>query len=550
MMSNMRRGIPSLMKEGTKQLSGLEQVVMRNIEACKQLADITRTSYGPTGMNKMIINHLEKLFVTSDASTILRESEIAHPAAKMVVLACQMQQAEIGDGANYVICLAGQLLQEAEDLIKMGLHPSDIIAGYSKAVVKAQEIMESLSVMEIDKTQMRDVNTLAKAINSSIASKQYGVENILSPIIAEACLTVLPKNVYNFNVDNVRVAKVLGSTLDKSEVVKGMIIGYPPMGVIEKVKDANIAVFTCSLQAAESETKGTVLIQNAKELMDFSVGEEKEIELLIQSVKDSGVNVVVTGGSVDDMAKHFLDKAGIMIIKISSKFELRRLCRAVKANALVALGPVRKEDMGYCTSVGVRQMGNARVTIFNQDKMDDTSVATVLLRASTHNVLNDVNRAVDDGVNVVKAMGKFQPAKFLPGAGASDIEIARQLAAWGEKTSGLEQYSIAKFAKAFEVIPRALAENAGHDALNLISQLYASHEKGNTSVGVNVVDGQLQDAAASNIYDLHATKSTALRLATDAVITILRVDQIITAKQAGGPRTNRPQEGHWDDTDM
>jgi len=549
MMGNMRRGIPSLMKEGTKQLSGLEQVVLRNIEACKQLADITRTSYGPTGMNKMIINHLEKLFVTSDCATILKESEIAHPAAKMVVLASQMQEGEIGDGSNYLICLAGALLAEAEDLVKMGLHPSEIIAGYTKAGAKAQEILDELSVFEINKQEMRDVKKLTQAINSSVASKQYGCEQLLSPLIAEACLTVLPKSTANFNVDNVRVAKILGGNLEQSEVIKGLVVGRDTVGYVKKVENANVAVFTCSLQAAEAETKGTVRIENAQELMDFSQGEEKEIENLIKGIKDSGVNVIVTGGSVDDMALHFIEKHGMMCIKLSSKFELRRLCKAVRANALVALGPVRKEDQGFCSKVHVRELGSSRITVFAQDKMDDTSVATILLRAATNNVLNDVERAVDDGVNVVKAMGKFQPAKFLAGAGASDIELGRRLAAWGEKTAGLEQYSIAKFAKAFECIPRALAENAGHDALDLISQLYASHEKGNHSVGVNVVDGSLLDATAANIFDLHATKAAALRLATDAVVTILRVDQIITAKQAGGPRV--PKGGpHWDDTDM
>lgn len=550
MMNNMRRGVPSLMKEGTKQYSGLEQVVMKNIEACKLLADITRTSYGPTGMNKMIINHLEKLFVTSDCATILRESEIQHPAAKLVQLASQMQEEEIGDGSNYVICLCGALLQEAEDLVRMGLHPSEIISGYQKAGVKALEIMETLSIFEINKQEMRDVNKLAQAIRSSVASKQFGCEDLLSPLIAEACLTVMPKNVYNFNVDNVRVGKVLGQSLKDSEVVKGMMFARDVVGEVKHVKNAQIAVFSCSLIAAEAETKGTTLITTAKELMDFSQGEEKEIEGLIKGVADSGVNVIVTGGSVDDMALHFIEKHGMMCMKLSSKFDLRRLCKATKANALVALGPVRKEDQGFCTSVDVKELGSHRITVFAQDQADDTSVATVLLRASTSNVLNDVERAIDDGVNVVKAMGKFQPAKFLAGAGASDIEIGRQLAAWGEKQTGLQQYAIAKFAKAFEVFPRALAENAGHDALNLTSQLLSAHEKGNVNVGVSAIDGKLMDANEANIYDLLATKASALRLATDAVLTILRVDQIITAKQAGGPRTKPGAQQHWDDTDM
>lgn len=537
------------MKEGTKQLSGLEQVVLRNIEACKQLADITRTSYGPTGMNKMIINHLGKLFVTSDCATILAESEIAHPAAKMIVLASQMQETEIGDGSNFLIVLAGALLAEAEDLVKMGLHPSEIIAGYTKAGAKAVEILDSLSAFEVSKAEMRDVKKLTAAIHSSVASKQYGCEDLLSPLIAEACLTVLPKNPAAFNVDNIRVGKSLGGSLDQSEVIKGMVIGRPLMSEIKSVKNAKIAVFQCSIQATESETKGTVMIKNAQELMDFSAGEEKEIEGLIKAIADSGVNVIITGGSVDDMALHFINKYKLMCLKISSKFDLRRLCRATKSNALVAIGPVRPEDQGYCSAVYDRELGLSHVTIFGQEKMDDTSVATVLLRASTNNVLNDVERAVEDGVNVVKAMGKFAPARFVAGAGATEIEIGRQLAAWGEKQSGLEQYSIAKFAKAFEAIPRALAENAGHDALDFISQLYAAHEKGDVNHGVDVTNGSTMDATEANIYDLLATKMSALRLATDAVITILRVDQIITAKQAGGPRTKGGQQ-HWDDTDM
>jgi len=545
MMKNMKRGVPNLFKEGTKSLSGLEAAVLRNIEACQQLADITRTSFGPNGMNKLVINHIEKIYVTSDCMTILKESEIMHPAAKMIILAASMQETEIGDGSNYVIALAGSLLTAAAELIKMGLHPSDIVAGYNNAGKKAIELLDELTVLEINSKQMHDASFLAKGIKSAIAAKQFGQEDLLAGLVAEACLTVMPKNVYNFNVDNVRVCKILGGSLNTSEVVQGVVIPYDTMGDLSEVVDAKIAVFTCSLGSPEGETKGTVLIHNAEELMNFSKSEETEVENMIKSVRDSGVNCIVTGGAIDDMALHFIEKYKIMCIKISSKFELRRLCRAVKARPQVSVQGVSAQDQGYCSKISVRELGARRVTVFSQDKKDDTAVATVLLRASTNNILEDVDRAIDDGVNVVKAMCKYAPAKFVAGAGASDIELARRLTAHAATTSSLDQYSIKAFAEALEVFPRTLAENAGHNAIDVLSDLYSSHEKGNVNAGVDVEDGSVKD---TGVLDLVIAKKQALKLTTDAVVTILRVDQIIQARRAGGPK--QPQGGqHWDDTD-
>lgn len=547
MIRNMKRGVPNLFKEGTKSLSGLEQAVLRNIEACQQLAEITRTSFGPNGMNKLIINHINKIFVTSDCMTILKESEIMHPAAKMVILAASMQETEIGDGSNYVIALAGSLLVEAAKLIKMGLHPSEIVSGYTKAGKKAIEILEELTVWECTSKMLTDEKILAKCITSAVAAKQFGQEAVLAPLIARACLTVMPKNTFNFNVDNVRVCKVLGGSLAMSEVVKGVIVPYDVGGEIRSLDKASIAVFTCSIGVAEGETKGTVLIENAAELMNFSKSEEKQMEEMIRSVKDSGIDCIVTGGAVDDMALHFIEKFGMMIIKISSKFELRRLCRAVKARPMVSVGPVGSDDQGFCDSIKVREVGSRRVTIFNQASKNDTSVATILLRASTNNILNDVDRAIDDGVNVVKAMCKYNPAKFVAGAGASDLEVARKLTAFGSTTTGLDQYSIKAYGEALEVFPRTLAENAGHDAITVLAQLYAAHEKGDIHAGVNVEDGKTIHTK-SEVLDLASTKAQAMRLATDAVVTILRVDQIIQARRAGGPKVPKGG-GNWDDTD-
>lgn len=550
----MMRGRPKLMKEGTKSFSGLEQAVLKNIEACEQLSEITRTSFGPNGMNKMIINELERMFVTSDTATIVKEMQIEHPAAQMILLASNMQENEIGDGSNFVITVAGALLRGAGELIKMGLHPSEIIAGYEKAGKLATAFLDDLTVWTVKKNQLHDVKTIAKAIRSAICAKQHGVEDLLAPIVAEACLTVLPKNSNNFNVDNVRVCKILGSNLSKSTVVKGMVLKGWTQGDpnIKELTDAKICVFTCSIEPADTETKGTVLIETAEQLLNYNTTEEKEIEKMIKDLKDSGVSVVITGGSINDMAQHFLAKFNILAIRVSSKFELRRICRSTKSRPLVQMGAVRPEDMGFCSNIKLSMVGTTKICVFRQDNNNDTNVATVLLRASTNNILNDVERAIDDGVNVVKTMGKNTPCKFIAGGGAADIEIARQLIEVGSKSTGLEQYAIKKFGEALEVIPRTLAENAGQDGMEMISKLYTAHNKGEKNMGVNIDttgDGSLQDMVKANVLDLAETKRQALILATDAVVTILRVDQIIQAKRAGGPKMPKNQ-GHWDDTEL
>lgn len=532
------------MKGGTEVLTGLQEAVLRNLQACKELADTMRTSFGPNGMNKMLINHLDKLFVTSDCATIMREMEVQHPAAKLLVMASHMQEVEIGDGSNYVVTLSGELLSKAEDLIRMGLHPSEVVAGYQKACQKTIEYLEGLVVHTVETKDMTNLEKLAKGTRTAISSKQYGCEDIIAPLVAEACLTVMPKDPNSFNVDNVRIVKILGGHLHQSEVVKGMVLPGDSIGPIKKVKDAKIAVFTQAISPPEPETKGTVLLSNADDLLNYNKSEEKEMDAAIKALADAGVNVVVTGGTVEDLAAHFLAKYGLMTVKITSKFDLRRLCKAIKAAPLVQLDVPREVDMGFASDVYVREVGSRKIVVFSQDKIDDTSVATVLLRASTDSLLNDIERAVDDGINVIRAMGKN--GRFVPGAGAVDIELARLLGAYASKASGLEQYSIAKFAEALEVVPRTLAENAGFDATDILSQLYAAHEKQQPNVGIDIEEGGVKDVAAAGVYDLMLSKQQAIRLAVDAALSVLRVDQIIQAKPAGGPKVPK-QDGHWDD---
>ncbi|CAI9101029.1 OLC1v1038252C1 [Oldenlandia corymbosa var. corymbosa] len=535
-------GIQSMLKEGHKHLSGLDEAVLKNIDACKQLSQITRTSLGPNGMNKMVINHLDKLFVTNDAATIVSELEVQHPAAKIVVLAGKAQQEEIGDGANLCVSFAGELLQNAEELIRMGLHPSEIIIGYTKAIKKAIEVLEELVEQGSDTMDVRNKEEVISRMKAAVASKQFGQEDILCRLIAQACIQVCPKNPANFNVDNVRVAKLLGGGLHDSTIIQGMVLKTDAVGSIKKMEKAKVAVFAGGVDTTATETKGTVLIHSAEQLENYAKTEEAKVEELIKAVAASGAKVIISGAAVGEMALHFCERYKLMVLKISSKFELRRFCRTTGAVALLKLSAPNPDDLGYVDSISVEEIGGVRVTIVRNEE-GGNSVATVVLRGSTDSILDDLERAVDDGVNTYKAM--CRDSRTVPGAAATEIELARRLKEFSFKETGLDQYAISKFAESFEMIPKTLAENAGLNAMEIISSLYAEHASGNTRVGIDLEEGVCKDVSTMTIWDLYITKFFALKYAADAANTVLRVDQIIMAKPAGGPRP--PAGGGMDD---
>ncbi|CAM8963726.1 unnamed protein product [Rhodiola kirilowii] len=537
-------GIQSMLKEGHKHMSGLDEAVLKNIEACKQLSTITRTSLGPNGMNKMVINHLDKLFITNDAATIVNELEVQHPAAKLLVLAGKAQQEEIGDGANLTISFAGELLQNAEELIRMGLHPSEIISGYSKSIKKATEILEELVEKDSDKMDVRNKEEVISRMLAAVASKQFGQENILCPLIADACIQVCPKNPSNFNVDNVRVAKLLGGGLHDSVIVRGMVLKNDAVGSIKKMEKAKVAVFVSGVDTSATETKGTVLIHNADQLENYAKTEEAKVEELIKAVADSGAKVIVSGAAVGEMALHFCERYKLMVLKIASKFELRRFCRTTGAVAMLKLGQPNPDDLGFVDSVSVEEIGGARVTIVRNEE-GGNSVSTIVLRGSTESILDDLERAIDDGVNTYKAM--CRDSRTVAGAAATEIELAKRLKEYSFKETGLDQYAIAKFAESFEMVPKTLADNAGLNAMEIIASLYAEHADGNFKVGIDLEGGVCKDASSMNVWDLFVTKYHALKYAADAVCTVLRVDQIIMSKPAGGPRRGDQPAGNDED---
>lgn len=507
-----------------------------------------------------LINHLSRSFITSDAATILRELEVVHPAGRLVVLASQQQEAEMGDATALVITLAGELLRKAEQLINLGLHPSEILQGYELARDRALQELETLTVAELANPPTPE--SLALALRPCIASKQYGQEEILAPLVAQAVSLVLPPpssdaaktaSLKDFNVDNVRVVKIMGGSLSDSRVVRGMVFGREPEGVVKKITDGGkVAVFSCGLDISQTETKGTVLLHNAKELSTFSHGEEKQLENIIKEIADSGVKIVVSQSSVGELALHYLNRYNILCIKILSKFELRRLCRLIGATPLARVGAPTPEEAGWTDVVETIEIGGDRVTVFRQEEgkpggKAKPRMATVVLRGATANHLDDVERAIDDGVNVIKSLTR--DPRLVPGAGATEIELARRIGEYGEKTPGLNQHSIRKFAEALEVVPRTLAENAGLDATEVVSSLMARHAtKEGEDVGVDIEDEGEEGTISTRVnqvFDVLAAKSWAIKYAVGAAITVLNVDSIIMSKPAGikVPKQNP----NWDD---
>nr|OQO31874.1 hypothetical protein B0A51_00880 [Rachicladosporium sp. CCFEE 5018] len=567
-----------LFKSGYQNYDAEDGAVIRNIEACRTIAQTVQTSLGPYGRNKIVINHLQKMILTNDAATILRELDVVHPAAKLIVMASQQQEAEMGDATNMVIVFAGELLKKAEELLRMGLKTSEIVKGYERAQGFALKALEELEVDRVD--DIRDQAELAKALRTVIAAKQSGNEVLLADMVAEAVLAVLPKNPYNFNIDNIRVVKIMGGSLEQSKVVRGMVFGREPSGTVKKATKAKVGIFSCPIDISQTETKGTVLLKTSKELLDFTKGEEHQIEAAIKELHDSGVRVVVAGATVGELAQHYLNRFNILVIKILSKFELRRLCAVVGATPLARLGAPMPDEMGNIDIVETLEIGGDRVTVFRQES-EQTRTATIVLRGATQNHLDDVERAVDDGVNVVKAITR--DPRLVSGAGAAEMQILERVGAIGDKTPGLSQYAIKKYAEAFEVIPRTLAESAGLDATEVLARLYTAHNVSNAppatngtngikpspkpssqkdeetsseedaipSLGVDIENNDgtgTLDAEDEGILDLMVSKSWAIKLATEAARTVLSVDQIIVARQAGGPKPPGPNKG-WDDED-
>ena len=542
-MFKLQNTFQSLLKEGFKTYSGVEESILRNIEAAKEISSMTRTSLGPNGMNKFIVNHLDKLYLTKDSGVMCRELEVNHPAVNLIVKSSKIQETECGDNTNYVITFAGELLTAAEILIKAGVHPTDIISGYEKGLIKTFELLDFAKTVEIE--NIRDVKEVAKAIKPVIMTKVVQKqENFIAPLIAEACVLTCPKNQTLFNEENVRVAKMLGGSIYDSQVIKGMVVVRHIEGAITMVENCKVAVFNCPLENIGAETKDTVLFKNAEELLGYTKTEEDNIEKLIKGVVDAGVKAVIVGGSVSNMAIHYLDRYKVLVLRTLSKFELRRIAKAVGATPLVRLGTPTPEELGYADKIAVDEIGSQKCVVITRNS-EDNKMATLLIRGSTNNLLENMERVIEDGVNAYKNLCKSN--LYVGGAGAIESYLSNQIREYAKTNTGLEQYSLMKFGESFEVIPRTIVENAGLKVNEVLANLL-SKNKEEPVFGLDFKSGEVKNAFTElEIIDHKETKKWAIKFAMDAVLTILKVDQIVLSKPAGGPKAAQGgQKAGWD----
>lgn len=554
-----------LFKQGYNSYSNADGQINKSITAIREIHQMCLTSMGPCGRNKIIVNHLGKIIITNDAATMLRELDIIHPAVKVLVMATEQQKIDMGDGTNLVMVLAGEMLNVSEKLIALGLSPIEIIQGFNLAKNFTLKELDKMVVGEI--TDKKSKDELVKVIKPVISSKQYGSEDLLSDLVSQAISYVIPsKSSANtaFNVDSIRVVKIMGGSLNNSTVIKGMVFNREPEGHVKSLPQGEkhkVAVFTCPIDIANTESKGTVLLHNAQEMLDFSKGEEKQIDAMMKEIADMGVKCIIAGAGVGELALHYLNRYGILVLKVPSKFELRRICRVCGATPLPRLGAPTLEELGVVETVKTMEIGGDSVTVFKQEEVESTRTATIILRGATQNNLDDIERAIDDGVAAIKGLMKPNGGKLLPGAGATEIDLVSRITKFGENTPGLLQLAIKEYALAFEVIPRTLAETAGLDINEVLPNLYAAHaiteeggdEESHLVKGIDIdaatAEG-VKDIREEGIYDMLEAKKFAINVATEAANTVLSVDQIIMAKRAGGPQAPQARKpGSWDQDD-
>lgn len=532
-----------MLKHGASHSQGVQDAIIRNLEACEALTTITRTSLGPNGMNKLVVNHIGKTFVTSDCATMLSQMDVNHPAAKMLRLAAEMQEQEIGDGTNFVCTFGGEILTKAQKLLRMGLKPVEITNGYSMATRKALEILEATSFDSVK--DIRDEQEVTQLMSTVMASKN--VDSSIAEWVAKACIASTPAN-GQFRVQNVRVATILGSGMADTFMLPGLATTRCTQSKtsIKCVNEAKVAVFVNPLDINDTDSKGNVLMKNAEDLKNYNKSEEAWMDAQVKLIADSGVNVCVFGGKCSDMALHYLERYGQMVITTASKFELRRICDVVNATSQMRAGTVKPSDIGYCKQISEVEYGETTVMNFQVHEGEAAAMSTIVVRASSKSLLDDAERAINDGVNVYRQL--IRNPRLVPGGGATELMLARQIADYADTVSGLEQYAIKAYAEAFEIIVGSLAANSGRIATDVVAELYAAHNAGKQLMGVNVTMESTEgicDMSEAGVWDCLATKQTALQLIVNTATDILRVDTIIMARMAGGPKPKGPNK-NWD----
>ena len=528
-----------ILKEGTSRKRGRDAQT-NNIMAAKIIAEVLRTTLGPRGMDKMLIDGLGDITITNDGAAILDEIDVQHPAAKMMVEVAKTQDDMVGDGTTTAVILAGELLRKAEDLLTQNIHPTIIVQGYRKAVEKAVEALAKLAIIvDID-----DRATLKKVSMTSMGSKAVGnARDHLSEITIDAVKLIAEKRGEKTiaDIDNIQRVKKEGKSLFDTELIRGIIIDKEIVhaGMPKRIEKAKIALIDSPLEVEKTEFSAEIRIRDPTQMKAFLDKETTMLKEMVEKVKASGATVLFCQKGIDDLAQHFLSKEGIITARRVKQSDMEKLARATGGNVITKLDDLKSEDLGDAGIVEERKVGDDKM-IFVEKCKEPRSVA-ILIRAGLERMVDEADRAMNDALSVVADV--VEDNKIVAGGGATESEIAKVLRSYATKVGGREQLAIEAFAESLEIVPKTLAENAGLESIDILVGLRAAHEKKNGHLmGVDVFKGKIVNSYEDGVVEPLKVKEQAMKSATEVASMILRIDDVIasTKPKEGAPPGGMP----------
>ncbi|MFH2111991.1 MAG: thermosome subunit beta [Candidatus Bathyarchaeota archaeon] len=529
-----------VLKEDTERTRGRD-ARKSNMMAAQIIAEVLKTTLGPRGMDKMLIDSLGDITITSDGATVLEEIDVQHPAAKMMIEVAKTQDKEVGDGTTTAVMLAAELLKKAGELLEDNIHPSIIISGYQKASEKALETLNKVSIP----VDMNDDETLMKLSNTSMRSKAVSNEREhLSRIVIDAIRLIVEKRdgTVIADVDNVQIVKKEGQSLEATELVKGIIVDKEVVhdGMPKKIKKAKIALLDTQLEVKKTEFDAEIRITSPGNIKAFLDQESEMLKRKVDQVVATGANVVFCQKGIDDMAQHYMAKAGVMAARRVKKSDMDKLAKATGGKVVNNLADLNKDDLGLCGLVEERKVGNDKM-IFVEECKDPQAVA-IFVRAGLERMLDEAERALNDALYVISDVA--ESPKMVAGGGSVEMEMSKAVRGYASQIGGREQLAIEAFADAMEIIPRTLAENAGLDILDTMVAMKTAHaKKDGAYMGVNVFDEGVIDMMTEGVVEPTVVKEQAIKSGIEVASMILRIDDVLAAKSGAGPGAGGPGGG-------
>ena len=525
-------GTPILvLREGSNRSRGRE-AQHGNITAAKVIAESVRSSLGPKGMDKMLVDSFGDVTITSDGRTILDEMDIQHPTAKMLVEVAKTQDNEAGDGTTSVVIIAGELLSRAEELIDKNIHPTIIVDGYQKAAEKALETLEKIAIP----VDLKSQEYLKKAATTSMGSKIVAeYKEYLADLAVKAMMAVAEKQdgVYKVDVDDVKVEKKTGESLRDTSLINGIVLDKEIVhsGMKKRVEKAKIALIDASLENEKTELDAKISIESPDQIEAFLKQEETMLQEMTDKILASGANVVVCQKGIDDLAQHFLARKGAIAIRRAKKSDMEKLAKATGGKIVSNIDDISASDLGHAALVEERRIGDDKMTFVEGCK--NPKAVTILIRAGSQRMTAEAERSIHDALCVIRDL--IQEPKIVAGGSAPELEMASVLRKYAETVPGREQLAVRVFAEALESITVTLAENAGVDPIDILVELRSRHEKGETWAGIEVHDGKVQDMSKVNIFEPLSVKKQIIKSANEAASMILRIDDLISATKMKAP---------------